>query len=203
MYIYHGRGARAAKYNENLTEKDTTFSEPIQLDGNFTLSEEGEGQKEFHMNRFAAYLFLLLFGALVLFGSLMIAIIPAAQISDGFRAAHYPDHIQTGQTIYFVAWAFIALLVAYYGMYLLIRKAPRSYLAIEYGYANVVKLGVLLQLVIGIVFAFAVLGGETGSVGVKFFAFLLLFGPFLVRKLWLLTRPDRSFDNFLADDQKG
>ena len=143
------------------------------------------------MGKFAAYLYLIIFGILILFGSQLIATTPQSQM---------PGELH-GFTALYVICAAVSLLIAYVGMYILILNTPRSYLATKFGFATVVRLGTVLHLVIGFLFAFAVYGGEAGSFGMKFLVFLLLFGPIVGRKLWLVGQRDKTFDNFLEDDQ--
>ena len=146
------------------------------------------------MGKFLAYIFLAVFGALILFASLMVAVIPQALVTDANSTSHY--------TAYYLLWSVLALLTAYLGMFFLIRKTPFSYLATRYGYGKVVRLGFVLHMVMGFVFAFAVLGGELGPFALKLLVLFLLFGPFPARALWLTQQRDKQYDNFLLEHEE-
>jgi hypothetical protein len=82
---------------------------------------------------------------------------------------------------------------------MLTKYNANSYLTRKFGYSNIVALGFVLQLVMGILFCVSLFGGLEGSIGLNILVILLMFSPFIIRKLIQLTARDRSHDDFLLD----
>jgi hypothetical protein len=92
--------------------------------------------------------------------------------------------------------------LAYGGLHLLIKYHANTYLSQKIGYGKIVTLGFVLQLVMGLLFCVALLGGVAGSPTANVVIVLLLCLPILVRKLIQLTARDRSYDHFLEEKRQ-
>jgi hypothetical protein len=152
------------------------------------------------MNKFLAYALLVLFSAIILSACLLIIICPQVLLTYLFRAIHFPDHPESNYCLLYMVIAAVLCAAGYGGFYLLTKYNANSYLTQKYGYSNIVALGFVLQLVMGILFCVSLLGGLKGSIELNILVILLLFSPFIIRKLIQMTARDRSHDDFLLEN---
>ena len=152
------------------------------------------------MNKFLAYALLVLFSVIILSACLLIIICPDIFLTYQLRTAHSSDHPETNFGLLYMMIAAILYAAGYGGFYLLTRYNANSYLTRKYGYNNIVALGFVLQLVMGVLFCISLLGGFKGSTELNILVILLLFLPFIIRKLTQWTARDRSYDDFLLEN---
>jgi hypothetical protein len=152
------------------------------------------------MNKFLAYTLLVLFSAIILSACLLIIICPQILLEYQFRASHFPNQPGSNYCVLYMEVAAILYAAGYGGFYLLTKYKANNYLTQKYGYSNIVALGFVLQLVMGILFCISLLGGLKGSIALNIFVILLLFSPFIIRKLVQLTARDRTYDDFLLEN---
>jgi hypothetical protein len=152
------------------------------------------------MNKVLAYTLLVLFSAIILSACILIIICPQILLTYQFRAIRFPDHPESNYCVLYMVIAAILYAAGYGGFYLLTKYNANSYLTQKYGYSNIVALGFVLQLVMGILFCVSLFGGLKGLIELNILVILLLFSPFIIRKLIQMTARDRSHDDFLLEN---
>ena len=150
------------------------------------------------MRTFVAYLLLVVFSILIIAGSFYIAICPEMAVT--YQLLNAAGRTQGNYVPLFMAVAAVLLALAYGGFYLLIKYRANKYLTQKIGYGKIVTLGFVLQLVMGLLFCLALLGGVQGSSVANILIILLLCLPIIVRKLTQLAARDRSYDTFLEEN---
>ncbi len=152
------------------------------------------------MKKVFAFAVLLVFVIVVLAGCLLIVIIPQTLADIELQSTGDVRPLSRNLPLIYLASGVACLAVAYGGSYLLVRYKVNGYLTKRLGYSKIVALGFILQLVLCLFFLLALLGGLKGSTVANSIIIILLLAPLVIRLVYLKMRRDRTFDNFLIEN---
>jgi hypothetical protein len=152
------------------------------------------------MKKVFAFGVLIVFVVLVLAGCLLFVIIPQTLADIGLQSASDANPLSRNLPVIYLALGVVCFAAAYGGSYLLVRYKVNGYLSKGVGYSKIVALGFILQIVLCLFFLLALLGGLKGSAVANIMVIILLVAPFVIRQVYLKMRPDRTFDNFLLEN---